>query len=129
MTGVQTCALPIYRLQQNCGGAEFNNMYADCNVEDQPRIDYVAHAGSMGAHAVKATGIADLEAQIAAARDRPIPTVIVIDTTAKDGPAHGLTDEAGHWWDVAVPAVGDTPRLREAYQTYLENAARARLVN
>ena len=67
--------------------------------------------------------------QIAAARDRPIPTVIVIDTTAKDGPAHGLTDEAGHWWDVAVPAVGDTPRLREAYQTYLENAARARLVN
>ena len=116
----------INRLQQVCGGAPFNNMYADCNVADQPRIDYVAHAGSMGAHAVKAGGIADLEAQIAAARGRPIPTVIVIDTTAKEGPGFG---DAGHWWDVAVPEVGDTPRLREAYQTYLENAARARLVN
>ncbi|SNR48191.1 3D-(3,5/4)-trihydroxycyclohexane-1,2-dione acylhydrolase (decyclizing) [Paracoccus sediminis] len=123
----------INRLQQVCGGAEFNNMYADCNVADQPRIDYVAHAGSMGAHAVKAAGIADLEAQIIAARGRSVPTVIVIDTTAKDGPATGLdgglTDQAGHWWDVAVPAVGATDRLRDAYQTYLENAARARLVN
>ena len=119
----------INRLQQVCGGAEFNNMYVDCNVEDQPRIDYVAHAASMGAHAVKATDVADLEAQIAAARDRPIPTVIVIDTTAKDGPAHGLTVDAGHWWDVAVPEVGRTDRLRDAYKTYLENAAKARLVN
>ena len=80
----------------------------------------------MGAHAVKAGGIADLEAQIAAARGRDIPTVIVIDTTAKDGPGFG---DAGHWWDVAVPEVGDTAKLRDAYKTYLENAARARLVN
>jgi 3D-(3,5/4)-trihydroxycyclohexane-1,2-dione acylhydrolase (decyclizing) len=116
----------INRLQQVSGGVPFNNMYVDCNVEDQPRIDYVAHAGSMGAHAVKAGGIADLEAQIAAARGRDIPTVIVIDTTAKDGPGFG---DAGHWWDVAVPEVGNTAKLRDAYKTYLENAARARLVN
>ncbi len=116
----------INRLQQISGGVPFNNLYVDCNVEDQPRIDYVAHAGSMGAHAVKASGIADLEAQIAAARGRDIPTVIVIDTTAKDGPGFG---DAGHWWDVAVPEVGDTAKLRDAYKTYLENAARARLVN
>ena len=36
---------------------------------------------------------------------------------------------AGHWWDVAVPEVGATKTLRDAYQTYLDNAARARLVN
>ena len=118
----------INRLQQACGGVPFNNMYVDCNVEDQPRIDYVAHAASMGAHAVKASGIADLEAQINAARGRPVPTVIVIDTTAKDGPGAGL-DDAGHWWDVAVPEVGATDRLRDAYAAYLENAALARLVN
>uniref|UniRef100_UPI003569373B 3D-(3,5/4)-trihydroxycyclohexane-1,2-dione acylhydrolase (decyclizing) n=1 Tax=Paracoccus seriniphilus TaxID=184748 RepID=UPI003569373B len=52
----------INRLQQGCGGEEFNNLYKDCNIEAQPQIDYVAHAGAMGAHAVKAASIADLEA-------------------------------------------------------------------
>lgn len=118
----------INRLQQASGGVEFNNMYVDCNVEEQPRIDFVAHATSMGAHAVKAADIPDLEAQIAAARGRAVPTVIVIDTTAKDGPGDGLPG-AGHWWDVAVPEVGRTDKLREAYRTYLEHAARARLAN
>lgn len=118
----------INRLQLNSGGAAFNNMYVDCNVAAQPVIDYVAHAGSMGAHAVKATGIADLEAQIAAARGRDIPTVIVIDTTAVPGPAQGLTG-AGHWWDVAVPQTGPTDKLRQAYAKYIENARRQATVN
>lgn len=116
----------INRLQQVSGGEPFNNMYVDCNVADQPAIDYVAHAASMGAHAVKAADIAALESEIAAARGRDIPTVIVIETTAKDGPGFG---ETGHWWDVAVPAVGDTDRLRAAYADYLAHAARARLTN
>ena len=63
----------INRLQQECGGAEFNNMYKDSNVEAQPEIDFVAHAASMGAHAEKAADIADLEAKIVAARGRDIP--------------------------------------------------------
>ena len=118
----------INRLQQGCGGAEFNNMYVDSRIEAQPRIDFVAHAASMGAHAVKASGIAGLEAEIAAARGRDIPTVIVIDTTAVPGPGDGLAG-AGHWWDVAVPEVGDTEKLRKAYAGYLENAARQSVVN
>ena len=116
----------INRLQQGCGGEEFNNLYKDCNVEAQPQIDYVAHAGSMGAHAVKAASIADLEAQIAAARGRDIPTVIVIDTTPVPGPGFG---DAGHWWDVAVPAVGRSDKLQQAHAAYLNNLARQRLVN
>ena len=118
----------INRLQQGCGGAEFNNMYVDSRIEAQPQIDFVAHAASMGAHAVKASGIAGLEAEIAAARGRDIPTVIVIDTTAVPGPGDGLAG-AGHWWDVAVPEVGDTEKLRKAYAGYLENAARQSVVN
>ncbi|RWR05062.1 3D-(3,5/4)-trihydroxycyclohexane-1,2-dione acylhydrolase (decyclizing) [Sinirhodobacter populi] len=116
----------INRLQQGCGGAEFNNMYKDCAIEAQPEIDYVAHAAAMGAHAVKARDIASLEAEIASARRRDIPTVIVIDTDATEGPGFGA---AGHWWDVAVPAVGRTGKLREAYARYLENMACQRLVN
>ena len=118
----------INRLQAGTGGAAFNNMYADCAVEAQPQIDYVAHAASMGAHAVKAGSIADLEAEIAEARSRAIPTVIVIDTTAAPGPGDGL-EGAGHWWDVAVPEVGDHDSLRDAHARYIENARKQATAN
>jgi 3D-(3,5/4)-trihydroxycyclohexane-1,2-dione acylhydrolase (decyclizing) len=114
----------INRLQQECGGAEFNNMYKDSNVEAQPEIDFVAHAASMGAIAEKATGIADLEARIVAARGRDIPTVIVIDTDAVPG-----TGAGGHWWDVAVPQVGGPERLEKARKRYQANAALQRVFN
>ena len=84
----------------------------------QPEIDFVAHAASMGAHAEKAADIADLEAQIVAARGRAIPSVIVIDTEAVSG-----TGVGGHWWDVAVPQVGGPERLEKARERYDANAA------
>jgi len=111
----------INRLQIECGGAEFNNMYKDSNVEVQPEIDFVAHAASMGAHAVKAAGIAELEAQIVKARDRTIPTVIVIDTDAVPG-----TGAGGHWWDVAVPQAGGPERLDKARKRYNANVSKQR---
>ncbi|MGO7972280.1 3D-(3,5/4)-trihydroxycyclohexane-1,2-dione acylhydrolase (decyclizing) [Rhizobium ruizarguesonis] len=111
----------INRLQIECGGAEFNNMYKDCNVDVQPEIDFVAHAASMGAHAEKIGSIAELEARIVAARERNIPSVLVIDTDAVPG-----TDAGGHWWDVAVPQVGGPERLEQARARYNENAASQR---
>ncbi|OLP56305.1 3D-(3,5/4)-trihydroxycyclohexane-1,2-dione acylhydrolase (decyclizing) [Rhizobium rhizosphaerae] len=112
----------INRLQQECGGAEFNNMYKDCNIEVQPEIDFVAHATSMGAHAVKVPDLAGLEAEIVSARSRTIPTVIVIDTEAETGAGIG-----GGWWDVAVPAVGETETLRIARAHYEATLPRQRL--
>lgn len=108
----------INRLQIECGGAEFNNMYKDSNIEVQPEIDFVAHAASMGAHAEKAATIAELEKKIVAARERAIPSVIVIDTTAVPG-----TDIGGHWWDVAVPQAGGPRRLEQARNRHNQNAA------
>lgn len=115
----------INRLQAHCGGAPFNNMYLDSRVEAQPMIDFVAHAASMGAHAVRAADLSALEAGVAAARGRDIPTVIVIETTARPGPGDGL-EGAGHWWDVAVPATGGS---QVAYARYLDHAARQSLIN
>jgi 3D-(3,5/4)-trihydroxycyclohexane-1,2-dione acylhydrolase (decyclizing) len=112
----------INRLQQECGGAEFNNMYKDSNIEVQPQIDFVAHAASMGAHALKVADIAGLEAELVAARGRNIPTVIVIDTEAETGAGIG-----GGWWDVAVPEVGDTDKLKAARAKYDANTARQRI--
>lgn len=112
----------INRLQQECGGAEFNNMYKDSNIETQPEIDFVAHAASMGAYAVKASDIGQLEAEIVLARNRSIPSVIVIDTEAETGAGIG-----GAWWDVAVPEVGNTEKLKLARTHYEANAARQRI--
>ncbi|MCE5974874.1 3D-(3,5/4)-trihydroxycyclohexane-1,2-dione acylhydrolase (decyclizing) [Sinirhodobacter sp. WL0062] len=123
----------INRLQTlGCGGEPFNNMYVDCNVAVQPTIDYVAHAASMGAHAVKTADIAQLEAEVKAARSRDIPTVIVIDTIARDFPGTGLETSAGehgHFWDVAVPETSNREKQRNYFARYLEQTAKAKLVN
>jgi 3D-(3,5/4)-trihydroxycyclohexane-1,2-dione acylhydrolase (decyclizing) len=114
----------INRLQIECGGAEFNNMYKDTRVEAQPQIDFVMHARSMGAHAEKAADIAELEAMIVDARSRDVPSVIVIDTDAVPG-----TDVGGHWWDVAVPQSGGPERLERARAHYNASAALQRTFN
>jgi 3D-(3,5/4)-trihydroxycyclohexane-1,2-dione acylhydrolase (decyclizing) len=123
----------INRLQTlGCGGEPFNNMYVDCNVEDQPQIDYVAHAASMGAFAVKAKDTDQLEAEIKAARDRNIPTVIVIETIAKDFPGTGLETTAGEhgfFWDVAVPEVSERQKQRDRYAAYIQQIAGQSLIN
>lgn len=123
----------INRLQtMGCGGEPFNNMYVDCNVEMQPEIDYVAHAAAMGAHAVKAADTDQLEAEIKAARARPIPTVIVIDTIAKDFPGTGLETKAGEhgaFWDVAVPETSNRQKQIDRFQHYMTQIADARLTN
>lgn len=112
----------INRLQIECGGAEFNNMYVDSNVEVQPEIDFVAHAKAMGAFSIKAENIADLETKIIEARTRNIPSVIVIDTEAVSS-----TGVGGHWWDVAVPQVGGPERLEKARDAYNANVAKQRI--
>lgn len=123
----------INRLQtMGCGGEPFNNMYVDCNVDAQPEIDYVMHAASMGAYAVKASGTDQLETELKAARSRDIPTVIVIETVAKDFPGTGLETNAGEhgfFWDVAVPEVSERQKQRDRFQEYLGQIANARLVN
>ncbi|MQB46125.1 3D-(3,5/4)-trihydroxycyclohexane-1,2-dione acylhydrolase (decyclizing) [Rhizobium sp. ICMP 5592] len=116
----------INRLQIGCGGEEFNNMYKDCNVEEQPEIDYVAHAASMGVHAEKAKDLEDLEAKVVAARGRNRPTVIVVDTDPKPSPGEA---GGGHWWDVVVPEVTGTEKLATARTGYVENQSRQSLVN
>jgi 3D-(3,5/4)-trihydroxycyclohexane-1,2-dione acylhydrolase (decyclizing) len=116
----------INRLQMGCGGEQFNNLYKDCSVEEQPEIDFVAHAAAMGVHAEKANNIADLEAKIVAARGRDRPSVIVIDTDPMHGPGEA---GGGHWWDVAIPEVGQSEKLEMARVAYVRNLSRQNLVN
>jgi 3D-(3,5/4)-trihydroxycyclohexane-1,2-dione acylhydrolase (decyclizing) len=114
----------INRLQKATGGAAFNNLLADSYHVNAANIDFVAHAGSMGAHVVKAGSIAELEAAMQAAKAATIPTVIVIDTDPMPG-----TGAGGTWWDVAVPEVSTRPEVRDARKGYEAAVERVVLVN
>jgi 3D-(3,5/4)-trihydroxycyclohexane-1,2-dione acylhydrolase (decyclizing) len=103
----------ITRLQKATGGAPFNNLLADARHEVLPGVDFVAHARSMGAEAVKVGSIAELEAAFRAARAARTTQVIVIDTDP-----FGSTDAGGAWWDVAVPAVSDRAEVDAARRDY-----------
>jgi len=105
----------INRLQMATGGANFNNLLKDTHHVTLPGIDFVAHAGSMGAIARKVGSIGELEAALKAAEADDRTSVIVIDTDPLI-----TTDEGGHWWDVAVPEVSDRPQVNAAREAYVK---------
>lgn len=114
----------INRLQQGTGGAPFNNMLDDAYHVNPSHIDFVAHAGSMGAIAVKAADIAELEAHLAHAKTATRPYVIVIDTDPAPSAAGG-----GTWWDVAIPEVSVRPQVEMARAGYEEATKKQRLAD
>lgn len=103
----------INRLQAATGGAPFNNLLADARHRVMPRIDFAAHAASLGAIAEKVADIAGLEAALARARAADRSTVIVIDTDPRPSDAGG-----GAWWDVAVPETSSREPVRQARAAY-----------
>lgn len=114
----------INRLQKGTGGAAFNNMLDDSYHVNPAQIDFEAHARSMGAQVVKVGSIAQLEAEMQAAKTAKIPTVIVIDTDPVPG-----TGAGGTWWDVAVPEVSDRAEVMKAREGYVQATKRQWLVN
>ena len=64
------------------------------------------------------TGLAELEAAVAEARQAERTTVLVVDTDPL-----AATEAGGHWWDVAVPEVSERAEVRAARAAY--EAARA----
>lgn len=104
----------IDRLQQACGGAPFNNLFASVRADGEvPSIDFAAHAASLGARAEKVAGLADLEAALERAKAADRTSVVVIETDPAAATAAG-----GAWWDVAVPEVSERPEVQAARQAY-----------
>jgi 3D-(3,5/4)-trihydroxycyclohexane-1,2-dione acylhydrolase (decyclizing) len=103
----------INRLQMGTGGTEFNNLLDDTTHTRPANIDFVAHASSMGAEAVKADSIAELEDALTRAKTAEGPFVVVIDTDPYPSTPHG-----GHWWDVAVPEVSRSDSVNQARTDY-----------
>ncbi|MEN3791395.1 3D-(3,5/4)-trihydroxycyclohexane-1,2-dione acylhydrolase (decyclizing) [Fulvimarina sp. MAC3] len=105
----------INRLQQGCGGAEFNNLLKNSYRGKHSNIDFAAHAASMGATSKHVGSIAELETALAEGKDVDGPYVVVIDTDPYPSTPHG-----GHWWDVAVPEVSSREAVEEARKAYEE---------
>lgn len=103
----------INRLQMATGGAEFNNLFDHTVHTTALKIDFAAHAASLGAKAVKVTSIAELETALAARHGHRGPYVVVIDTDPYPSTPHG-----GNWWEVAVPEVSVRPAVQAARATY-----------
>jgi 3D-(3,5/4)-trihydroxycyclohexane-1,2-dione acylhydrolase (decyclizing) len=110
----------INRLQRATGSESFNNLLRDAKHVVLPEIDFVAHARSLGAEAVKVHSVSELETALAAARSATTTQAIIVDTDPM-----GTTDAGGAWWDVAVPATSTRPEVNKARENY-EKALAAR---
>ena len=108
----------IDRLQRSLGGEPFNNLLASSRHERLPRIDFAAHAASLGAVSEKVATIGELEAALAQAQASDRTYVVVIDTDPVS-----TTEAGGAWWDVAAPEVSERPaamRARAAYEAQID---------
>jgi 3D-(3,5/4)-trihydroxycyclohexane-1,2-dione acylhydrolase (decyclizing) len=107
----------IDRLQRSCGGASFNNLFANGSG-----IDFAGHAASLGALSRKVASLAELERALPEARAERRTSVIVIatDPTASTG-------VGGAWWDVAVPEVSSRAEVALARAAYNAGRSQQRL--
>jgi len=114
----------INRLQKGTGGAGFNNLLDESYHVNPSHIDFAAHAGAMGARAVKVASIAALEAELTAAKDSAIPVVIVIDTDPWPS-----TEAGGTWWEVGVPEVSTRVEVQASRAHFEKNKKIQRLAD
>ncbi len=106
----------IDRLQRGTGAPGFNNMYADARTLQSrpPRVDFAAHAASLGCAVRTATDLAGLRPAYRQAREdaRAGRVAVVVIRTHPSA----WTD-AGAWWEVGVPEYSAYPAVTDARAT------------
>ena len=98
----------INRLQVHTGGAEFNNLLRTTRHDEYFRVDFAAHARSMGAIAERVERLEDLPDawRRAKAADRSYAIIMDVDQYT--------WTEGGAWWEVGIPEVSDREDVRVA---------------
>jgi 3D-(3,5/4)-trihydroxycyclohexane-1,2-dione acylhydrolase (decyclizing) len=82
---------------------------------DPIRVDFVANAKSLGAHAVRAQTREELRRALVEARDRAQTSVIVVET-AYDQRVPGYES----WWDVPIAEVSESESVRAVRAKYVQ---------
>ena len=105
----------IQRLQLASGSERHNNLLEDSvRVGGRDvKVDFAAHAASLGAQSVHVQSVTELKAAMQRARAASTTQVIVIDTTP-----WRTTDDGGAWWEVAIPEVSPRAEVRQAREQY-----------
>ncbi|MFM8531809.1 MAG: 3D-(3,5/4)-trihydroxycyclohexane-1,2-dione acylhydrolase (decyclizing) [Ilumatobacteraceae bacterium] len=110
----------INRLQVNQGGEPFNNLLRDTRHAEYVRVDFAAHARSLGCEVERVESIDQFEAAFARARANVRTSVIVIDVDQDSW------TEGGGGWVVGVPETSDRPQVRAAREALVEGKRRQR---
>ncbi|WP_025769891.1 3D-(3,5/4)-trihydroxycyclohexane-1,2-dione acylhydrolase (decyclizing) [Thioalkalivibrio sp. HK1] len=114
----------INRLQEFKGTPGFNNLLKDCRVlnpNDPERVDFAAHARSMGAQARHCESLAELTSALEWAKTTDKTTVLSIATDAYSW----VPGDAE--WDVGVPEVSERETVRCARKDQERIRARQRV--
>ena len=87
----------------------------DCRTTqaEVTRVDFAAHAHSMGAESEQVEGIAALEIALERARKSEKTYVISILTDPNTS-----VEQGGNWWDVAVAEVSEEEGVNKARKNY-----------
>ena len=113
----------INKLQNNTGNESFNNLIADTpTAVNQVRVDFEAHAKSLGALSETVQSPSGLEDAFLRAKSANQTYVIVMKVDAYDG----WTTEGHTWWEVGTPHVSDNDKINKAHKEWESTRARQR---
>jgi len=105
----------INKLQNNTGNESFNNLIADTpTAVNQVRVDFEAHARSMGANAETVSNPAEMAEAFKRAKVADTTSVIVMNVD----PYEGWTTEGHIWWEVGTPHITDNKKVRDAHKDW-----------
>ena len=107
----------INRLQNFKGAASFNNLFVDCHQTEPVRVDFVAHAKSMGAEGEEANTMADLQAALGRARAAANTYLICV----RSHPNQWTPGDA--WWDVGMPELSQQEGVVAAAKEHAKGRA------
>jgi 3D-(3,5/4)-trihydroxycyclohexane-1,2-dione acylhydrolase (decyclizing) len=110
----------IDRLQTGMGGRSFNNMFDNTGTE-RVRVDWVAHATSLGCRAEAVDTVPELEEALARARAADRTTVIAVETASQ------RWTPGGAFWEVGVAEVSEREEIAAAHERLLEEKRRQRV--
>lgn len=105
----------INKLQNNTGNESFNNLIADTpTAVNKVRVDFEAHARSMGANAETVSNPAEMAEAFKRAKVADTTSVIVMNVD----PYEGWTTEGHTWWEVGTPHITDNKKVRDAHKDW-----------